>query len=187
MVALREARAGKLGLNTFWGEINVILPVIMAGHSGAVCVQETTAFMDGTLLSVTGEAPNRRACLGTTKVFRVDGGACYDMNLGRGAARNCGNKSTPNLIVDQKSACRLDFLEPATGAAPLSWIDGAKLVRARMPGIPNRFYDDKFIYGIRTDEPKFPKPSATFERCEEMIRNVHALTDGSPQLVHLWG
>jgi hypothetical protein len=56
-----------------------------------------------------------------------------------------------------------------------------------MPGIPNHFYDDKFIYGIRTDEPKFPKPSATFERCEEMIRNVHALTDRSPQLVHLWG
>jgi hypothetical protein len=187
MVALRDARAGKLGLNTFWGEINGILPVIMAGHSGVVCVQETTAFMDGTLLSVTGEAPNRRAHLGTTKVFRVDGGACYDMNLGRGAARNCGNESTPNLIVDQKSACRLDFLEPATGAGSLSWIDGAKLVRARMPGIPNHFYHDKFIYGIRTDEPKFPKPSATFERCEEMIRNVHALTDGSPQLVHLWG
>jgi hypothetical protein len=33
MVALREAKAGKLGLNTFWGEINGILPVIMAGHS----------------------------------------------------------------------------------------------------------------------------------------------------------
>jgi hypothetical protein len=187
MVALREAKAGKLGLNTFWGEINGILPVIMAGHSGAVCVHETTAFMDGTLLSVKGEAPNRRVCLGTTKVFRVDGGACYDINLGRGAARNCGNESTPNLIVDQKSDCRLDFLEPTTGGAPLSWIDGAKLVRARMPGVPNHFYDDKFIYGIRTDEPKFPKPSATFERCEEMIRNVHALTDGSQQLVHLWG
>ena len=187
LVELRDAKAGKLGLNTFWGEINGILPVIMAGHSGAVCVQETTAFMDGTLLSVTGEAPNRRACLGTTKVFRVDGGSCYDMNLGRGAARSCGNESTPNLIVDQKSACRLDFLEPATGGAPLNWVDGAKLVRTRMPGIPNHFYDDKFIYGIRTDEPKFPKPSATFELCEEMIRNVHALTDRSPQLVHLWG
>jgi hypothetical protein len=187
MVALREAKAGKLGLNTFWGEINGILPVITAGHSGAVCVQETTAFMDGTILSVVGEAPNRRAYLGTTKVFRVDGSACYDMNLGRGAPRSCGNESTPNLIVGQKSACRLDFLEPAAGAGALGWIDGAKLVRARMPQIPNHFYDDKFIYGIRTDEPKFPKPSATFEHCEQMIRNMHSLTDGSPQLVHLWG
>jgi hypothetical protein len=187
VVALREAKAGKLGLNTFWGEINGILPVIMAGHSGAVCVQETTAFMDGTLLSVVGEAPSRRAYLGTTKVFRVDGSACYDMNLGRGAPRSCGNESTPNLIVGQKSTCRLDFLEPAIGTDALGWIDGAKLVRARMPEIPNHFYDDKFIYGIRTDEPKFPKPSATFEHCEQMIRNIHSLTDGSPQLVHLWG
>jgi hypothetical protein len=187
MVTLREAKAGKLGLNTFWGEINGILPVIMAGHSGAVCVQETTAFMDGTLLSVSGAAPYRRACLGTTKVYRVDGSACYDMNLGRGAAKSCGNQSTPNLIVQQKSACRLDFLEPADGGSALGWIDGAKLVRARMPEIPNHFYDDKFIYGIRADEPKFPKPSATFERCEEMIRSIHGLTDGWPQLVHLWG
>lgn len=187
LVALQEAKAGNLRQNSFWGEINGILPVIMVGHSGAVCVQETTAFMDGTLLSVVGEAPARRACMGTTKVFRVDGSACYDMNLGRGAPRSCGTQSTPNLIVDQKSACRLDFLEPEAGGPPLTWIDGAKLVRARMPVIPNRFYDDKFIYGIRTDEPKFPKPSATFERCEEMIRDIHTLTDGSPQLVHLWG
>jgi hypothetical protein len=187
MVALREAKAGKLGLNSFWGEINGVLPVVMAGHSGAVCVQETTAFMDGTLLSVAGEAPGRRACLGTTKVYRVDGGACYNMNLGRGVPLSCGNQATPNLIVGQKSACRLDFLDSASGAAPLHWIDGAKLVRARMPAIPNHFYDDKFIYGIRTDEPKFPKPSATFEHCEQMIRDMHALTDGSPQLVHLWG
>jgi hypothetical protein len=187
LVALREATAGKLGLNSFWGEINGVLPVIMAGHSGAICVQETTAFMDGTLLSVVGAAPNRRVRLGTTKAFRVDGSACYDVNLGRGAPKSCGTQATPNLIVGQKSTCRLDFLEPVVGSAALSWIDGAKLVRARMPAIPNHFYDDKFIYGIRTDEPKFPQPGATFERCEQIIREVHALTDGSPQLVHLWG
>jgi len=56
-----------------------------------------------------------------------------------------------------------------------------------MPEIPNHFYDDKLIYGIRVDEPKFPRPSATFERCEEMIHEMHSLTDGAPQLVHLWG
>lgn len=186
LVALREAKAGKLATNTFWGEINAVLPVIMAGHSGAICVQETTAFMDGTLLSVIGSAPGRRACLGTTKVYRVDGSACYDMNLGRGAGKSCGNQSTPNLLVGQKSACRLDFLEPASGKK-LTWIEGAKFVRDRMPAIPNHFYGDKFIYGILTDEPSFPRPSATFERCEQMIREIHALTDGSPQLVHLWG
>lgn len=187
LVALKESKAAKLPPNTFWGEINGVLPVIMTGHSGAVCVQETTAYMDGTLLSVTGEAPARRACMGTTKVHRVDGSACYDMNLGRGAPRNCGNETTPNLLVGQQSSCRLDFLEPKVAGEALSWLDGARLVRARMPEIPNHFYDDKLIYGIRVDEPKFPKPPATFERCEEMIREMHALTDGAPQLVHLWG
>ena len=186
LVALREAKVGKLRPNTFWGEINGILPVTMSGHSGAVCVQETTAYMDGTLLEVSGSAPNRRGAMGTTKVHRVDGSACYDMNLGREAPRSCGNQQTPNLIVEQKSSVRLDFLEPAAGRR-LTWIDGAKRVRARMPAIPSHFYDDKYIYGIRTDEPTFPQPSATFEQCEEMIREMHALTDGSPQLVHLWG
>jgi len=187
LVALKDAKAAKLPLNTFWGEINGILPVIMTGHSGAVCVQETTAYMDGTLLSVIGEAPSRRVCMGTTKMHRVDGSACYDMNLGKGAPRSCGNETTPNLLVEQQSACRLDFLEPKVSGQTLSWLDGARLVRARMPEIPNHFYDDKLIYGIRVDEPKFPTPSATFERCEEMIREMHALTDGAPQLVHLWG
>jgi hypothetical protein len=186
LVALADAKAGKLRPNTFWGEINGILPVIMVGHSGAVCVQETTAYMDGTLLEVSGAVPNRRATMGTTKVHRVDGSSCYDMNLGREAPRSCGNQQTPNLLVEQKSAVRLDFLEPS-GGSKLSWIDGAKLVRSRMPAIPSHFYDDKFIYGIRTDEPTFPEPSATFERCEAMIKEMHALTDGSPQLVHLWG
>lgn len=186
LVALGEAKAGKLAPNTFWGEINGILPVVMTGHSGAVCVQETTAFMDGTLLSVSGDAPSRIARMGTTKVHRVDGSACYDMNLGRGAPKSCGNQSTPNMLVEQKSSCRLDFLEPAAGKQ-LTWLDGARLVRSRMPAIPNHFYDDKFIYGIRVDEPRFPKPSATFQRCEEIIREIHGLTDGSPQLVHLWG
>lgn len=186
LVALADAKAGKLRPNTFWGEINGILPVIMTGHSGAVCVQETTAYMDGTLLEVTGSAPSRRAAMGTTKVHRVDSSACYDMNLGREAPKSCGNQNTPNLLVEQKSSLRLDFLEPATGSK-LTWIDGAKLVRSRMPATPNSFYHDKLIYGIRTDEPTFPQPSATFEHCEEMIREMHALTDGSPQLVHVWG
>jgi hypothetical protein len=184
-VALRDAKEGKLPLNTFWGEINGILPVVMIGHSGVVCVQETTAFMDGTLLSVAGDAPRRVATMGTTKVHRVDGSACYDMNLGRNAPKSCGTAGTPNMLVEQKSAVRFDFLEPSAGKQ--TWLDGAKLVRSRMPAIPNHFYDDKFIYGIRTDEPTFPKPSATFEHAEEMIREMHALTDGWPQLVHVWG
>jgi hypothetical protein len=187
LVTLLAAHAGQLAPNTFWGDVKGVLPVTMTGHSGAVCVQETLAYMDGTLLAVRNDAPDRAAAMGTTKIFRVNGSECYNLNLGKGAPRNCGTKNTPNLLVGQKSSCRFDFLEPSVNGKKLTWVDGARLVRSRMPTIPNRFYDDKFIYGIRTDEPRFPKPSATFERCREMMTTVHALTDGAPQLVHLWG
>jgi len=185
LVALRQAKPGTLAPNSFWGNIHGILPVIMAGHSGAVCVQETTAFMDGTLLSVRGEAPQRVAALGTIQQHRVDGSQCYDLNLGKGEPHNCGGATTPNLLVEDPSACRLDFL--VAGATPLTWLDAAKLVRSRMPRIPNPYYHDRYIYGIRVDEPNFPKAGATFAQCEEIIRMVRNLTDGAPQLTHLWG
>jgi hypothetical protein len=186
VVSLNEAKPARLKPNRFWGEINGVLPVIMAGHSGAVCVQETTAFMDGTLLSVTEADGKRRVRLGTTKVHRVDASACYDMNLESNAPGNCGVETTPNLMVGQQSACRFDFLEPRAGAA-LTWLDGARLVRSRMPASPTKLYDDKYVYGLMVDQPSYAQPAATFEHCGEIIRDIHALTDGSPQIVHLWG
>jgi hypothetical protein len=44
-----------------------------------------------------------------------------------------------------------------------------------MPKIPTDFYNDKYVYGIRCNEPRFPAPSATFEQCGEIIRRVAAL------------
>jgi hypothetical protein len=183
---LREATAGTLAPNQFWGDVCSSLPVVMVGTSKAMCVQETTAFMDGTSLTVAGENDKRRASIGTSKTYRVNGGACYDLNLGKGMPRNCGVASTPNLLVEQQSSCRLDFL-PVTGDAKHAWLQGAALVRSRMPPIRSNLYHDKYVYGIRCDEPLFPKPSATFAECEQLIRDVHNLTDGAPQIVHLWG
>ncbi|SEG69086.1 hypothetical protein SAMN05421819_4309 [Bryocella elongata] len=185
VVRLAQAKAGKLAPNSFWGEIHAVLPIIMAGHSGAICVQETTAFMDGTLLAVTGNAPRLAATLGTLQQHRVDGSGCYNMNLGRTVPNTCGNDQTLNLLIEDPSSVRFDFLAP-TGA-PLGWVDGAKLVRGRMPPVPNPYYHDRYIYGIRVDEPNFPAPGATFTQCEEIIRKAHALTGGASQLVHLWG
>jgi hypothetical protein len=186
LAMLSQAKEGSLPPNTFWGNILGTLPVVMVGTSKALCVQETTAFMDGTTLAVTGQEGGRRAALGTIKVHRVNGSACSDLNLGRGAPRNCGNQSTPNLLVEQGSSCRLDFM-PVTGDPAKAWIAADRLVRGRMLAIPTHFYDDKYVYGIRCDEPLFPKPSATFEQCHEIIAHVAALTDQSPQVVHLWG
>ena len=184
---LKDATPGSLKPNTFWGNVSATLPVVMVGTDRLICVQETTAFMDGTTLSVSGEAGKRRAALGTIKVNRVNGTLCYDMNTGPGTPRNCGNKQTPNLLIDQESSCRLDFLSATDDRTPLTWLDAAKLVRKRMPAIPNHLYDDTFVYGIRCDEPSYPKPASTFEQCEQLIHQIAELTDYAPQIVHLWG
>lgn len=183
---LNEAKAGSLPPNRFWGKVLGTLPVVMIGTARAMCVQETTAFMDGTTLAVDGSAGSRRAGMGTVKVHRVNGSACYDLNLLRGAPLNCGNENTPNLLVEQASSCRLDFV-PITSDPAKAWITGGKLVRSRMPEIPTHFYDDKYVYGIHCDEPSFPQPSATFEQCREIVDRIAALTDNAPQVVHLWG
>ena len=187
LAMLKDAQPGSLKPNTFWGEVLATMPVVMIGDDQVLCVQETTALMDGTLVSLVGDAGKRRAALGTTKVYRVNGSLCYDMNTGPGTPRNCGNPQTPNLRVEQVSSCRLDFLTVPDASSPVTWLDGAKLIRARMPAIPNHLYDNAFVYGIRCDEPSYPKPSATFEQCEQLIRQVADLTDYSPQIVHLWG
>jgi hypothetical protein len=186
LVMLSDAIAGTLRPNSFWGRIHGSLPVAMVSTERLLCVQETTAFMDTTEVTVTGDKGNRCAAIGSGRVHRVNGHDSYNMNLGAGAPLSSGNPSTPNLLVEDTPACRLDFL-PVDGNPHSAWIAAGKLIRSRMPEIPNAFYSDKFIYGIRCDEPRFPKPSATFAECRQLIADVNALTDSSPQIVHLWG
>jgi hypothetical protein len=187
LASLKDSTPDSLKPNTFWGNVLATLPVVMIGTARVICVQETTAFMDGTELSVAGEPGKRRASLGTTQTHRMNGSLCYDMNTGPGTPRNCGNRQTPNLLIEQESSCRLDFIGAPDEKTQLTWLDGAKLVRSRMPAIPNHLYDNAFVYGIRCDEPSYPKPSATFEQCEQLIHQVAELTDYSSQIVHLWG
>ena len=189
LVMLADATAGTLAPNSFWGHINGGLPVNMVGTDRLLCVQETTAFMDTTAVAVTGTTGSRRASIGSGRVYRVNGHDCYNLNLGTGAPLNCGVAATPNLLVkdiENISSCRLDFL-PVTGDPQSAWIKAGKLIRDRMPAIPKDFYHDKYMYGIRCDEPRFPQPMSTFAQCEQMIADVADLTDHAPQIVHLWG
>jgi len=186
LARLGEAKTGHLPPNTFWGNVLAVLPVVMIGTDQLICVQEVTSFMDGTAMAVVGESGRRRVSLGTVKTHRVNGSLCQDMNTGPGTPRICGNERTPNLLVGQTSRCRLDFIE-GSGHKALDWLDGAEVVRGRMPKIPTNYYDNKLVYGIHCDEPKWERPGGTFEQCEELIRKVAVLTDGSPQVVHLWG
>lgn len=187
VVELASAAPASLPPNRFWGRVLASLPVAMVGNERVICVQETLAYMDGTTLAVTGDSGRRRASLGTIQRHRVNGSLCYDMNLAPPDPRNCGNQQTPNLLIEQRSHCRLDFVADVDGNGRVDWLDGAKLVRARMPARPTTFYDDKFEYGIHLDQPLWKEPGATFEEAAELIRKVAALTDNSPQVVQLWG
>jgi hypothetical protein len=189
VVALDEAKPGSLPVNPFWGKVLGTLPVVMVGTDRALCVQHVTAFMDGTELVVSGDKGRRRASAGTIKSHRVNGSLYYSMNtdVPPGGLWVCGDESTPNMLIDQKSACRLDFIGDLDGNGTVDWLDGAKLVRARMPAMPSHYYDDKFVYSISCDLPQMPAPITTFQQCEEYIKRVAALIDNAPQVVYLWG
>ncbi len=186
-VALSRAALGRLTRNRFWGGVAATLPVAMIGTAKAICVEEVTAFMDTTELSVEGEAGHRRAKLGTIKIYRINGSLPQDMNLGGDNPKVAGNERTPNLLVGQRSTVRLDFLGDFDGNGVVDWLDGAKFARAHMPPIPTHYYDDKFQYSVHSDEPKYPKPGATFEETEKIVRQVANLTAYNPQTVYLWG
>jgi hypothetical protein len=187
LVMLADAKPGSLPPNNFWGKINGGLPVNMVSTDQMTCVQETTAFMDMTEVAVTGSQGSRRASIGSNRVHRVNGHDCYNLNLGAGAPLNCGNAGTPNLLVEDTPSCRLDFFRALGDPAQNGWIHAAAFVRDRMPEIPNKFYHDRYMYGIRCDEPRLAQPAATFAQCEQLISDVADLTDGAPQIVHLWG
>jgi hypothetical protein len=187
VVALANAKPGRLPENRFWGGVTATLPVVMIGTAKALCVQEVLAYMDTTELAVEGEEGHRRASLGTIQVHRVDASLSYDLNLPAGQPRNSGNAQTPNLLVGQRPLCRLDFSAAGGQDGVVDWLDGAKLVRARMPEIPTHYYDDKFMYMVMSDSPGFPKPRMTFDQTAKAVQQLANLTAYAPQALYLWG
>ena len=186
-VRLSQAEPGRLPENRFWGRVAATLPVVMIGTEKALCVEEVKAFMDTTDLAVDGDAGHRRAALGSDKVYRVNGSLSYDMNLPKGEPRISGNDRTPNLLVGQRPICRLDFIAAGPGQPDLTWLDGAKLVAARMPPIPTHYYDDKLMIMAMADSPAFPEPHMTFAQADQAIRRLAALTAYAPQVLYIWG
>ena len=186
-VALDRAKPARTPQNRFWGGVAATLPVAMVGTSKALCVQETLAFMNTTELAVDGEPGHRRAKLGTINEYRINGSLPQDMNMDPPNPRIAGNQHTPNLLVGQRPLCRLDFTGDYDRNGAVDWLDGAKLVRARMPEIPSHYYDDKFQYFVHSDQPAWPQPHSTFEQTREMIHQLAALTAHAPQIAYLWG
>lgn len=185
-ISLAGAQPGTLPPNRFWGRIHSTMPITMVGTAHMLCLQETTACMDTTSVAVTGSKGSLRATIGSGRAHRVNGKNCFDMNLGNGAPRSCGNRSTPNLLIEDTPSARLDFL-PVTGDPRDAWLVAGKLVRDRMPKMPKALYRDRFMYGVFCDLPNRPAPPSTFAQCEKLVSDIAGLTDRAPQIVHLWG
>jgi hypothetical protein len=187
LIQLSAAKPGKLAPNRFWFGVAATLPVVMIGTSKALCVQEVIAFMDSTELAVEGENGHRRAELGTVSAHRVNGSLAWDMNAEPGKPRIAGNDKTPNLLIEQRPFARLDFAGDFDGNGAVDWLDGAKIVRDRMPPIPSHYYDDRLPYNLHIDEPRWPAPRMTFEQAGKLVGQVAMLTAYAPQDVYLWG
>jgi hypothetical protein len=187
LIQLSQAKTGHLAPNRFWFGVAATLPVVMIGTQKALCVEEVTAFMDTTELAVEGDAGHRRAELGTIAVHRVNGSLAWDMNAEPGKPRIAGNENTPNLLVGQRPVARLDFAGDYDHNGAVDWLDGAKIVRARMPEIPSHYYDDRLPYMIHVDEPRWPEPRMTFAQADKLLHQIALLTAYAPQGVYLWG
>lgn len=186
LVSLKDAKPGELPEHPYFGKIMHMLPVVMLGTSDSVCVMEVTAFNDGTLLKVEQDGNKKRASIGTVKTYRVDGSSWCNSNDDN-LTRVYGNDKTPNLLVGQKSSCRVDFAGDYDRNGRVDWLDGAKIVHERMPKLKTDYYDDKFMYKLGCDLPKLPKPNFTFEEVARYVKDVAALVDYCLQVLYLGG
>lgn len=186
LVRLEEAVPGALPEHPYFGAISAKLPVIMLGQKTGICVLETTAFQDGMTLRVEKSGSEKTVFLGTVKAYRVDGSGWCNTNDDH-LTRCYGNANTPNLLVGQKSSCRLDFIGDYDDDGTVDWVDGVKLVRDRMPVLRTDYYDDKFLYVLPCDHPMLETPKNTFAQAGDYIRKLSNLTDAWPQACFILG
>jgi len=179
-VQLKDARPNRVKPDAFFGDIGYVLPVAMIGNNKVACAMEVSAYMDGTKIEISGKDGYRHAKIGTVQVYRVHGGRGYNMNNGGPDVK--GNEHTPNLIVGQPPRCRLDFIGPHDKNSTVNWLDGAKVIAARMPPIPTKYFDDKFVYLVAGKYKPEKEPRTTFAQSEKLISDIAQLTDYAPQL-----
>lgn len=180
VVNLKKAVSYQVHDDDYFGNIGYVLPVGIVGNNKIFCSMEVSAYMDGTKIGVTGTNGYHHASLGTVQVYRVHGGRGYNMN--NGGPKIKGNEYTPNLLVGQQPRCRLDFAGDYDGDGKTDWVDGARLIAARMPPIPTSYFNDKFIYLIGGKYKPEKYPRTTFLQSEKLVHDIAMLTDNAPQV-----
>jgi len=185
VVDLSQSKPYVMPADRFFGDIAATLPIAMVGSGKVGAGLEVSAFMDGLRLEIAGPPGHRHGRIGTVETYRVHGGRTYDMNdLGPLIA---GNGRTPNLLVGQMPRCEIDFFGDVDGDGWVDWLDGAKLIRRRLPTIPTHYFDDKMLYLIGGKYKLEKQPRTTFAQAEQLVHDVAMLTDYAPQVALVGG
>ncbi|GAB3839030.1 endo-alpha-N-acetylgalactosaminidase family protein [Kribbella italica] len=149
-----------------------ILPLTLLGKAGVSVAMEVPGYLNNTALTVYGAGAAKKATVGAVTLHRIPGGA-----------------TTPSLPVEQNQVVRLDFVGDTDRSGTVDWLDAAKVVKARIPKNPTKYYDDKFMYALQgqvgpTDRTA---PEHTFPQAEDLVKRVSSLIDGRPQVVFMAG
>lgn len=146
------------------------LPLVMMGNTQANCSMEVLGYVCSVALSVDGKKTEKQATMGVKGHYRIRGG-----------------HTTPDILVEQKELCRLDFTQDYDNNKQVDWLDAAKSVRDRMPEIPTHYFDDKFAWIISGQAGRAPEISITFPNIINVIKKINHLTDGCPQELYISG
>lgn len=146
------------------------LPLIMMGDNKVNCSMEVMGYICSATLAVQGDKNKKYATMGVKGAYRVRGGL-----------------KTPDIPVEQKELCRLDFTQDYDNNNKIDWLDAAKSVRDRMPEIPTHYFDDKFVWIISGQPGRAPEINTTFPEIINMIKKIHHLTNGCPQELYISG
>lgn len=97
------------------------------------------------------------------------------------------------ILAAGSSMARLRFIERKSSEAPLTWVDGAKLLREAVTDVkPPSIYQDSVIYKILLDSKDYKDippelPATSFAQAREIMRQISVLGDGIRQIAYLTG
>ena len=142
-----------------------IFPFLAFIKERSVCVTETQGYVCNTKLSFDGG----KLAFGVRAPYMIMGG-----------------ESTPDIPVNQREICRINFGGDIDGNGEIDWLDAAKLAREMLPPIPDTYFDDKLVYIIQNQLGR-RAPDLTFAETEGLIRRISNLIDGAPHVAMLTG